>query len=172
MKPQLLTTATVLILFISLSQSQENLPDVDLFTMEGTRISSENIQNDSVPMIMVFWKTYDDKCCKELADLNDVYIEKLKDKGVRIVAICVDNVGKMSQIKPFVYGHDIEFEVYIDKNGNFKRAMSIQSVPYTILYDKDTQPFCKFPGYCPAIDEMVCEKIDHLFVTTDEKESF
>jgi len=160
MKLHFLTTATALILFINLSQSQENLPDVDLFTLEGTRISYEKIQNDSVPMIMVFWKTYDDKCCKELMDLNDVYIEKLKDKGVRIVAVCVDNNSKMDYIRPFVYGHDIEFEVYIDNNGNLKRAMNIPTVPFTILFDKDAQPFCKFLGYCPAIDEMVCNKID------------
>jgi peroxiredoxin len=168
MKLHSLTTATAMILFISFLQSQEKLPDVDIFTLEGTRISSEKIQNDSVPMIMVFWKTYDDNCCKELMDLNDIYIEELKDKGVRIVAVCVDNIGNLDYIRPFVYGHDIEFEVYIDKNENFKRAMSIPAVPFTILFDKDAHPFCKFLGYCPAIDEMVCKKVDESLALAEE----
>ncbi len=168
MKTSFLTAATVLMFLISLSQSQNNLPDVDLYTLEGTKISTLNIGKDSVPMIMVFWKTYDDNCCKELMDLNDVYIENLKDKGVRIVAVCVDNIGNLDYIRPFVYGHDIEFEVYIDKNGNFKRAMSIPTVPFTILFDKQAQPYCKFLGYCPSIDEMICEKVEESLVIADE----
>lgn len=140
--------------------SQEILPDFNLYTLEGIKLSTQRIVNDSMPTIMVFWKTYDDKCCNELVDLNDVFVGKLKDKGVRVVAVCVDNTGNMDQVRTFIYGHDIEFDVYFDKNEEFMRAMSIPTVPFTILFDKYTQPYCKYLGYCPAIDEMLCKKVE------------
>ena len=57
----------------------------------------------------------------------------LKDKNVRVIGICLDVSGNMSNIKPFVYGNNIDMDVYIDKNGEFKRAMNIPDVPYNII---------------------------------------
>ncbi len=52
-----------------------------------------------------------------------------QEKGVKFVAICVDCTGRIDHVKPIVYGQNIEMEVYVDRNGDLKRAMNVSYTP-------------------------------------------
>ncbi len=141
----------ILILFsfihMAISQNQ-TLPDVELYTLDGVPVSATEITNNDKPMVMVFWKSNVKECCSQLSMINEIYVDEFKDKGVKVVAICVDCVGAIQHIKPFVYGNNLDIEVLIDKNGDFKRSMCVSSVPYTILFDQKMKAYCKYVGYC------------------------
>ena len=162
MKPKVLVTGWVfyLCLVTSLTAQIRELPSVDLFTLEGNRIDASTITNNNMPMILVFFKTYDNKCCENLFSICEAHEEILAEKGVKMIAICIDCVGKIEHVKPFVYGHGLDIEVYVDKNGDLKRTMGIPDAPYTILYDQKMEVYCKYNGYCTGSQEMVCEKMN------------
>lgn len=161
MKLMKLSILLVFILFsgISIMSQTNNLPSVDIFTLDGIRVNANSISNNNLPMVMVFFKTYDKGCCKYLADLNDASEETLKNNKIKIVAICVDCNGHMENVKPFIAGRDLDMEVYVDKNGDLKRLLGIPSVPFTMLYDHEMKLVCKYNGYCSGNQDVLCEKV-------------
>lgn len=162
MKTKVLVIGWVFFLFlvISLNAQISKLPSVELFTLDGTEIDASTISNNNMPMILVFFKTYDNKCCENLFSICEAHEELLAEKGVKMIAVCIDCVGKTDHVKPFVYGHGLDIEVYVDKNGDLKRMMGIPDAPYTILYDQKMEVYCKYDGYCAGNQEMVCKKMN------------
>ena len=160
MPSRLFIPALLLCLGISLHAQIYKLPQVDIFTLDGDRVNTNTISNQNMPMILVFFKTYNNKCCENLFAICEAHEEILSKKGVKMIAICVDCVGKTEHVKPFVYGHGLDIEVYIDKNGDLKRMMGIPDAPYTILYDQKMNIYCQYNGYCAGSQEMVCDKVN------------
>ena len=85
------------------------------------------------------------------------------------MAICIDCQGKIQHIKPIVYGYDFDFDVYIDRNGDFKRSMSVTGAPYTILFDNKMNPVCRHTGFCNGDELLICEKIDQCLAGQNGK---
>jgi hypothetical protein len=85
-----------------------------------------------------------------LLKINEEYPDWSEGKNVRVIGICTDLNGNMTGVKPLVYAHDISFEIYIDKNNDFKRAMNIPDLPYLIMIDGKTE-VARSMGYCPDI---------------------
>jgi cytochrome c biogenesis protein CcmG, thiol:disulfide interchange protein DsbE len=145
------------------------LPDVPLYTLDGQEISASAISNEGMPLILTCWKTTEADCCEQLLQLYNTYDEILQNQGVKMIAICIDGSGCTQHVKPFVYGHDIDIDIYIDKNGDFKRAMGISDAPYTILYDNQMQKFCQHAGACSNIDDVVCHKVNECLTAMSGK---
>jgi hypothetical protein len=159
MKTKVITTITALILFTGITRSQVNLPDVDLFTLAGTKISAEKIKKDSTVTILVFWSTNNYKCREEILELNDLYIEELKDKDIKIIAVCTGNMSESGAVNTFVSGHDIAFDVYIDKNNSLKRAMNISAVPFTMVIDDRYDSYNSYLGCTLSLDDILSNGI-------------
>jgi hypothetical protein len=54
----------------------------------------------------------------------------------------------------------LDIDVYVDKNGDFKRAIGISEAPFTILFDQQMRFYCRHSGHCGNIDELVCQKVN------------
>ncbi len=158
LSPFMIGAALVSTLNFGISQTSA-LPDAEIYDLDGISINAQSISNDSLPMILVFWKTTDNKCCENLAVIDEAWQNQLLEYGIKLVAICEDCSGDISHIKPYVAGHGIMAEVYIDKNGNLRRKMAIPAMPYTILFDRDMNIQCQSAGYCPGAEEILCEKV-------------
>jgi len=160
MKKSLLITAIAfLALQILLSAQNAKIPSVDLYTLNGEKINSTEILDNSRPTILIFWKTYEKDCCSQISSMIEARQEVLGTDNVSIVCICIDCTGKTTHVKPIIYGKDWDVEAYIDKNGDFKRAMNVINTPLTILYDTDQSVICQYAGYCTGAEETVCEKL-------------
>jgi len=136
------------------------MPTEALVTLDGVTVMSNTILGTTSPTILVFWKSGNNKCCDNLESLQSAWLADLQQQGVKMVAICTDCNGSWSNIKPMAYGRNWEFDIYIDPNGNFKRAMSISDVPTTMLFDQHQQLLCRQSGYCSGDEELICEKIN------------
>ena len=145
------------------------IPDVDIYTLEGKRISASDISKNNEPVVIFFWKTTDLKSLDQLFIINDGYENQLKWKNVKIVGICTDCPGTAQSIKPFVYGNDISFDIYIDQNNDLKRAMNVHETPYTILIDKEKNTCSMIMGYCANIVELINDKFDKRFAKVTDK---
>ncbi len=128
-------------------------------TCDGSLVIIKDILTSKTGTILVFWETNNSKCYSNLENLQESWIEELKDAGIKLIAICENKQGDWLKIKPFVYGKDWEFEVYIDENGTLERSLGIISKPYTILLDGNNNIKCRHPGYCSGDETLICEKI-------------
>jgi len=153
----------VLVVVSVVSAQTGKLPETELKTLDGIPVSSTVMLPPGNPTILVFWKSNSEKCCDNLESMQSAWTETLREKGVKIVAICVDCKGSWGHVKPMVMGKAWDFETYIDVNGNFMRAMSVNSMPCTILFDKNLNQVCRYNGYCSGGGEMICTKVlEHL----------
>jgi len=82
--------------------------------------------------------------------------------------ICTDVPGYMQFIKPYVFGHNIGIDIYIDKNNDLKRAMSVPITPYTFLFDQKNDIQAIVMGSCDNISEVIEDMLDNDLTTTKD----
>lgn len=128
------------ILFISgnIMAQQSNgktLPEVTVKTMTGESFNTLDIDNDGNPIIISFWALWCHPCIKELTTIADVYEEWQEDTGVKLYAVSIDDARSTAKVGPLVNGKAWEYEVLLDPNGDFKRAMNVNMIPHTFVLD-------------------------------------
>lgn len=122
------------LLFINL-YSQE-VPQVQLKTLNGKTVNTKDIlKNDGKPVLVCFFATWCSSCIKELTAFNEDYPDLIDETGVKIIVVAIDNARTSSNVGPFVNSRGWEFDVYLDTNEDFKRAMNVGNIPHTFLYD-------------------------------------
>lgn len=141
--------------------AQNFFSDIELRNVDGNIVKSGNIFSQNHPVVMIFWNSYNPRCCDNLENMQSAWISRLKESGVNLVAVSIDCRGSYSYVKPFIQGKEWEFDIYIDTNGDFKRALGVTDAPYTLLFDKNQKLICRHQGYCSGNEDMVCEKILH-----------
>ena len=101
--------------------------------MKGTKVNTEKISNDGKPIIISFWATWCKPCIKELTTIADVYEDWQTETGVKLYAVSIDDSRSSSQVKTLVNGKGWNYEVLLDPNSEFKRAMNVNAVPHTFI---------------------------------------
>jgi len=109
------------------------LPNVDIKDVKGNPFNTSKITNDGKPIIISFWATWCKPCIKELSTISDVYSDWQKETGVRLYAVSIDDARSSSQVGPLADGKDWDYEILLDPNGAFKRAMSVGPIPHTFV---------------------------------------
>ncbi len=161
----------LILLFLAVnSQAQNSQQHIsELIDLNGQNVSYERIVPDSAMYtLMVFWKTNSTKCCDNLETLQSAWLSRLKQKGVKLIAVCSICDGNWMKVKPIVLSKEWDFEVLIDVNGNFKRNMGVISIPHTLLLDNNLNKICSTNGWCPGNEEIICKKILSLIDSAGE----
>ena len=130
------------------------LPGIDLYTLEGSTISAASIGTNERMLVLLFWNADDNKSLERLRLLNDeknTFGEKIK-----IVGICTNYSCTMQSIRPLVSGLAIDFDIYIDRNNDLKRAMNIPYIPYTMIVGP-TMDVHRYSAYCNNLVETIIE---------------
>ncbi len=154
---------TILSLACMLSlQAQTSLPEAIVEDINGVRINTNEFSNDGAPIIISFWATWCKPCLKELAAIEEVYPDWNDETGVKLIAISVDDSRSAPRVRSFVLGSGWEYEVYLDKNGDFKRAMNVVNIPHTFLLDGEGNIVYQHTSYAPGDEEDLYEKILEL----------
>ena len=111
------------------------LPAVPLKDMNGMPVNTATLSNNGKPMIISFWATWCKPCIRELKAIHELYPDWKQETGVRIIIVSIDDAQNAQKVKPLVDGYGWEYDVLLDPNGDFKRAMNVQSVPHVFVLD-------------------------------------
>lgn len=111
------------------------LPAIDVKTLDGQTINTSLFTNNGKPIIISFWATWCKPCVKELTTISEVYEEWQEETGVKLIAISIDDSRTQASVAPLVNAKGWLYEVYIDLNQDFKRAMNVDQVPHTFILD-------------------------------------
>ncbi len=139
------------------------LPSANVKDLQGKTVNTSTISNDGKPILISFWATWCKPCLQELKTIHTLYDDWRKQTGVKVVAISIDDARNAAKIKPFVNGLGWDFEVYLDQNGDFKRAMNVNNVPHTFLVDGNTGKIVwQHNSYAPGDENHLFEEIKKL----------
>lgn len=118
-------------------EGSNTVPAVKVQKLDGGTFNTGDLENDGNPIIINFWATWCSPCKRELNNIAEMYEDWQDETGVKIVAISIDDARNMAKVAPYVNGKAWEYEVYIDPNGDFKRALGVNNVPHTFLVNGD-----------------------------------
>ena len=162
MKKLFLSVICLALAGIAIAQNATMPQNITIKTLDGTSVQTSAIQNDGKPIILSFWATWCKPCNRELNTIKEVYQEWQEETGVKLVAVSIDDARSASRVKPHVNGNDWEYEVYIDQNQDFKRAMNVNDVPYMCILNGEGQIVWQHTSYAPGSEEEVYEVIKSL----------
>ncbi|MFK7833049.1 MAG: TlpA family protein disulfide reductase [Winogradskyella sp.] len=143
------------------SFAQNDLPNVNLTTIDGKGVELEDMTNKDGVTIISLWATWCVPCLKELDAINDLYDEWQEETDVKLLAISVDDSRTVKRVKSMVNGKDWDYTILLDTNSDLKRALSASSIPLTILV-KDNKIVYEHSGYSPGAELELYKKIQEL----------
>lgn len=161
MKRITLFLVALLIAFVGMAQNAQMPANIVLKTLDGNTITTADLQNGDKPYIISFWATWCHPCNRELAAINEVYEEWQEETGVKLIAISIDDARSMQKVRPHVEGRNWDYEVYIDENQDFKRAMNVVNIPHTLII-KNGEIVWQHTGYTPGSEEELIEQVRQL----------
>ncbi|MBT3612467.1 MAG: TlpA family protein disulfide reductase [Flavobacteriales bacterium] len=160
---KLLLTITAVAILSTLSIAQNRtLPSVDVKTLNGGSMNITAIENDGNPIVISFWATWCKPCKKELNTIAEVYEDWQDETGVKLIALSIDDTRTMTKVAPYVNASDWDYEVYLDPNGDLKRAMGVSTVPHTFLLNSKKEIVWQHKGYVDGDENELLEQIEKI----------
>lgn len=158
----ILTFAISLILLSTIAQEKTTIPSVSIKTIDNQNFDTKNIENDGKPIVISFWATWCSPCKRELNTIAEGYEDWVEETGVKIIAISIDDSRNTAKVAPYVNGQGWEYEVYLDPNGDFKRAMNVNNVPHTFLINDKKEIVWQHNSYVDGDEAELYELIKKL----------
>ncbi|ERK38764.1 redoxin [Segatella baroniae F0067] len=139
--------------------AQAGLPKLTLRNIEGKSVRLDTLSNQGKPMIVSFFATWCKPCNRELQAINEVYADWQEETGVKLIAVSIDQAQNINKVKPLVDEHGWPYEVLLDPNGDLKRALGVQLIPYVMVLDGTGTIVFKHNGYTDGAEEELYEKV-------------
>jgi hypothetical protein len=79
-----------------------------------------------------------------------------------LYAVSIDNARSSKRVLPTVNGKSWEFEVLLDENGDFKRAMNVNVPPHTFILDGNGMIVWQHVGYLDGDEIGYIEIVEKL----------
>ena len=166
MKKRLNIFAMMLILtfaFINPLHTKDNdIPSVNVVDMKNKKVDTKTFSNDGKPFIILFWATWCKPCIQELKAIHDVYDDWKDETGVKIITISIDDSRSSKKVAPFVKGRNWNFDVYIDENSDFRRAMNVNNPPHSFIVDGKGNVVWQHNGFAPGDEDNMFKELKKL----------
>lgn len=163
MKHSLITVLIAVSLLFSINGSAQEaasgFPNVNIKDLQGKTVNSSSFLDGESPVILSFWATWCKPCVKELTAISDNLDDWQDDTGVRVIAISIDDSRSSMRVAPFVNGRGWEFDVYLDPNGDFKRAMNVLNTPHTFVLNAKGEIVYQHTVYNEGDEEELYKKL-------------
>lgn len=137
----------------------QEVPNVTLKNIEGETLTVKDLVNDDSSIkVFSFWATWCVPCINELDTINEVYEDWQEETNVEIIAVSIDDSRTSKRIRPLVNGKGWKYQILLDSNQDFKRALNISTVPHLIVV-KNGEIVFRHSGYNPGDEEQLLEVI-------------
>jgi len=139
--------ALTLALFLIAGYGFAQLPSVKVKDIHGNEVDVATLSNDGKPMIINFWATWCKPCVLELSTIADDYEDWVKETGVKLYAVSIDDSRNTAKVAPFVKSRAWLYDILLDANEDLKRALGVQNPPHTFVVDGSGKVVWQHMGY-------------------------
>lgn len=145
-------------LFIACTVSAQ-LPSVELKNLEGKVVNVSQLSNDGKPFVISFFADWCHPCKRELRAIHEVYADWQDETGMKLIAVSEDEAHNINKVKPTVESEGWEYDVLLDPNGDFMRAMGVQAIPHVFVLDGKGNIIYSHSGYTEGSEQAIIDKI-------------
>lgn len=138
------------------------LPAVSLRALDGSLVRADTLSNAGKPLVLSFWATWCKPCLLELNTLHRLYPQWREEIGVKIVAISIDDARTSAKVAPLVRARGWHFEVYLDENGELRRALNVSDIPHSFVLDGSGRIVWQHQAYVPGDEEELLSVLRRL----------
>lgn len=149
-------------LLVSIHYAQAQLPAVTIRNVNGDLVRVDTLSNGGKPFVIDFFATWCKPCNRELDAISEVYEDWQQETGMKIIAVSIDQAHNINKVKPLVDSHGWDYEVLLDPNSDFRRALGIQMIPYVIVCDGQGKIVYRHQGYADGAESELIEEIRKL----------
>lgn len=161
--------AAALLLICSVGTAMAQIPSVTLRTLDGKTIDTAKLNNDGKPFVISFFASWCKPCNRELSNIAEVYEDWQEETGVKLYAVSIDEGQNAQKVKPFVDNHGWEYEVLLDPNSDFRRALGVNMIPHVFVIDGDGKIAESRSGYTEGSESHLIEKVRELLEKKGEE---
>ena len=151
-----------LMLIMVCTTMSAQLPSVMLKTLDGKTVDTSKLNNNGKPFIISFFATWCKPCNRELKAIHEQYAEWQEETGVKVIAISIDQAQNINKVKPLVDSEEWEYEILLDPNSEFRRAMGVQMIPHVFIIGGDGTIVESHSGYTDRGENQLIEKVREL----------
>lgn len=138
------------------------LPSVQLKDLEGKTVNTAELSNNGKPFVVSFFATWCKPCNRELKAIHEQYADWQEETGMKVIAVSIDQAQNINKVKPMVDGEGWEYEVLLDPNSEFRRAMGVQMIPHVFIIDGKGKIAESRSGYTDGAESHLIEKVREL----------
>ena len=81
---------------------------------------------------------------------------------MKIYAVSIDDSRSSGKVAPLVSGQAWEYEVLLDENSDFKRAMNVGDIPHTFILNGKKEIVYQHASYAPGVEQEYIEKVKEI----------
>lgn len=158
----ILLSSVVLLASFVLSGDGDKIPSAVVKKLDGSKVNTSTFSNNGKPIIISFWATWCKPCKKELDAIAEDYDTWVKETGVKLIAISIDDARSSGKVVTDVKTKGWSYDVYIDENQDFKRAMNVNNVPFTFIVDGNGKIVYSHNSYSEGDEEKLYEAVKKI----------
>lgn len=148
--------------FLFLNAQNAKIASTNIKNIDGKVINTSSFSNDGKPFVVCFWATWCHPCLQELSAMAELYEDWQKETGIKIYAVSLDDTRTKGKVKPMVASQEWAYEVLIDENSDFKRAMGVNNPPHTFIIGANGDILWQHAGYAEGDEENLIKKYIEL----------
>lgn len=146
----------------------KKVPSVNLKDVDGNPVNTGEYSNEGKPIIISFWATWCKPCMQELDNIADEYEDWQEETGVKLVAVSIDDQRNINKVAPVVDAKGWEYDIWLDPNSEFKRALGVNIPPHTFLVDGEGNIVYTHNGYVAGDEQELYEHLIELSENSEE----
>ncbi len=159
---RLLNPVTLLVVILVLLghnvNAQQSFDSVMLRSLKANTVSfSSLVKNDTV-ILICFWNSQSEAGINELNAIQKNYSRWQSLASFKLLAISTDEGKDMSKVRPITNMNGWLFEVYIDFNGDLRKALKVTNIPESLIL-KGREIIYRQSGYQPGTENYLLDKI-------------
>lgn len=143
-------------------QQGSPVPEVATTDLAGTQAGFRSFLNPDGPTIVTFWATWCKPCILEMQNLQLLMDDLVKETGVKVVAISIDDSRSQARVRPMVNSRGWPYTILMDPNADLKRAFNVNNIPHTFLVDKEGRIQWQHASYNPGDEEELADQVRAL----------
>ncbi|MDE6512746.1 MAG: TlpA family protein disulfide reductase [Muribaculaceae bacterium] len=150
---------------LAVPAAQAALPSTQLKTLKGKVVDTATLNNNGKPMIITFFAGWCKPCLRELNAINEYYDDWREETGVKLIAISIDEADKITNVRKTVNSNNWDYEILLDPNSDFKRALGIQNIPHMLIIDGQGKIVENRSGYTDGSENHIIKKLREITAT-------